>query len=221
MADQIGLNIQKKLKGKSLFLTGGSGFVGKVLLEKLLRSTECARIFVLIRASKDKTPLQRMQQEVLSSQCFDNLRRSRPDFEAMAADRVVGVAGDLVKPNLGLSDVDRQRIADEATIFIHCAASVEFNLPLFNALQQNVTGTMRVFEFAQQARRLELFLHVSTAYVNCNNPSGRILEKVYPQSFQPLELVTSLLEMPEEKVNELQVRWGLHVVVCPCLLMAV
>jgi fatty acyl-CoA reductase len=37
-------------KGKSVFVTGGTGFVGKVLLEKLLRSCEgIPRVYLLCR----------------------------------------------------------------------------------------------------------------------------------------------------------------------------
>lgn len=42
---------------KTLFITGGTGFVGKVLLEKLLRScSELRKIYVLTRSKKRKRP---------------------------------------------------------------------------------------------------------------------------------------------------------------------
>jgi hypothetical protein len=202
----LGLDIQGKLRGKTVFVTGGTGFVGKVLIEKILRSTEVERIFVLARAAKDKTAQQRVTTEVFTSPCFDRLRRECADYEGMIQRRIYAVSGDLLKEGLGLSEVDRQRVQDETQVFIHCAASVEFNLPLYSALQQNLVGTSRVFDLAAGARRIESFLHVSTAYVNCNQEGATIIEeKIYPQSFQPLELIQSLQEMSEEKVNSLQV----------------
>lgn len=39
--------------GRSIFITGGTGFIGKVLIEKLLRSCpDVAEIFILIRPKK-------------------------------------------------------------------------------------------------------------------------------------------------------------------------
>lgn len=45
---------------KDVFITGATGFMGKSLLEKLLRSIpELGTVFVLTRSKKDKSPEQR------------------------------------------------------------------------------------------------------------------------------------------------------------------
>jgi len=49
-------------EGKNIFVTGGSGFLGKVLLEKLLRSCpDVGYIYVLVRPKKGKEPIERVQ----------------------------------------------------------------------------------------------------------------------------------------------------------------
>lgn len=54
-------------KGKSVFLTGATGFLGKVLIEKLLRScNELRAIYVLVRGKKGKTPAERLNDIVNS-----------------------------------------------------------------------------------------------------------------------------------------------------------
>lgn len=54
--------IQDFYKGKSIFITGGSGFMGKVLLEKLLYScSELKEIFILIRPKRGKVPEARLE----------------------------------------------------------------------------------------------------------------------------------------------------------------
>ncbi|KAK9738269.1 Male sterility protein [Popillia japonica] len=53
--------------GKTVFITGGTGFMGKVLLEKLLRSCSgVAKIYLLIRPKKGQQARERLQQ-LLSS----------------------------------------------------------------------------------------------------------------------------------------------------------
>jgi alcohol-forming fatty acyl-CoA reductase len=45
--------------GKNVFITGGSGFCGKVLVEKLLRSCgSLNKIYLLMRASKNGNTLE-------------------------------------------------------------------------------------------------------------------------------------------------------------------
>ena len=49
-----GLGIKEFYEGKTIFLTGCTGFVGKVVLEKIIRTMPNFRkIFVMIRAKKN------------------------------------------------------------------------------------------------------------------------------------------------------------------------
>ena len=55
---------------KTVFITGATGFMGKVLVEKLLRSTNVKKLFLLIRPKKGvKTDLR--LQTLLESSVFD------------------------------------------------------------------------------------------------------------------------------------------------------
>lgn len=48
-------------KGKSIFITGGSGYMGKVLIEKLLRSIpEINKIYVLIKPKRGQSSAERI-----------------------------------------------------------------------------------------------------------------------------------------------------------------
>ena len=52
-------------KEKSIFITGATGFLGKCLIEKLLRSCfDLKKIYLLVRAKKGKTPQQRLEELV-------------------------------------------------------------------------------------------------------------------------------------------------------------
>ena len=53
-------SVQQFYKSKTIFITGGSGFMGKVLIEKLLYScSDVKELIVLMRPKRGKTISQR------------------------------------------------------------------------------------------------------------------------------------------------------------------
>ena len=57
-------------KGKTIFITGVTGFMGKVLLEKLLRSCpDICRVYTLVRTKKGQNPKERID-AIIKSQVF-------------------------------------------------------------------------------------------------------------------------------------------------------
>lgn len=55
--------IQSFYKGKNIFVTGGTGLMGKVLIEKLLYScSDINKIYVLIRPKRGRSPETRMDE---------------------------------------------------------------------------------------------------------------------------------------------------------------
>ncbi|PSN41793.1 hypothetical protein C0J52_21751 [Blattella germanica] len=59
--------VAKVLSGRSVLITGATGFLGKVLLEKILRScSDVDTVYLLIRTKKGKDPRQRVD-EILNS----------------------------------------------------------------------------------------------------------------------------------------------------------
>lgn len=147
--------------GARVLLTGSTGFVGKVVLEELLRRRDelgLEQIYLLIRPRKGKSPEERFDQNIAASPCFSLLNGN---WRSLC--RPIG--GDMTDGTLGLSNTDAARLRKEITHIIHCAASVEFDLPLAEATAINITGALRVLDFAQSCTRLKRLVHVSTAYV--------------------------------------------------------
>ena len=63
-------SVSRFYDGKSVFLTGGTGFIGKVILEKLLRACPgVVKIFFLIRPKKGLDCSERLQ-KIFQVLCF-------------------------------------------------------------------------------------------------------------------------------------------------------
>lgn len=57
-------------------------------------------------------------------------------------------------------------------------------------MQLNVVATRRLVGFAQLMKKLEVFIHVSTAYAHCNRK--HIEEVIYPPPVDPKKLIEAL-----------------------------
>ncbi|CAB3233633.1 unnamed protein product [Arctia plantaginis] len=162
-------------KGKTIFITGGSGFIGKVLIEKLLYScTELSKIYLLLRSKKNVKPEDRLA-NLYSSLCFNRLRSEKPD---VFGSKVFVISGDVMEPGLGLSLEDRELLINEVNVIFHVAASVRFDDPLKFAIQMNLKGTLDTLALAKEVKNLFAFVHVSTSYSNTNRDP--IEEVLYP-----------------------------------------
>ncbi|CAK4143479.1 unnamed protein product [Aphanomyces euteiches] len=164
--------------GKGLFVTGGTGFIGKTLIEKLLRSTpDIGKIYVMVRPKKGRSAHDRLESDIISSAIFNRLRSERPDFDTFIRSKLVAVGGDINSASLGFSDADAQLLIDNVNIVVHSAASVSFNEPLDVAVEMNTLGAMYMINFAKQIKSLIAYVHVSTAYVNSNRRNCTLIEQ--------------------------------------------
>jgi thioester reductase-like protein len=136
----------------AVFLTGATGFVGGEILNRFLQD-EGRRVYALVRASDDDSAAARLQRH----------------------DRLTAVAGDIERPGLGLDSRTADRLADEVTTVVHCAASVSFSMGLAESRRANVAGTRHVLELAQDCRHLDRMTYISTAYVS-GEPNGLFRE---------------------------------------------
>ncbi|XP_069702748.1 fatty acyl-CoA reductase 1-like [Periplaneta americana] len=185
------------LAGRVIFITGGTGFMGKVLLEKILRvCSDVDTIYLLIRSKKGKEPRQRVE-ELFSSPLFGKLKTQMD--AATLARKVVGIPGDVSELNLGMSQEHRQLLIERVSIVYHAAATIRFDEPLKRAVLLNTRGTKQVLELAEQMKKLEAFLHISTSY--CHLKERVLYEKLYPPPADPHKIIKCVEWLEEDVVN--------------------
>ncbi|EDW60377.1 fatty acyl-CoA reductase wat [Drosophila virilis] len=187
--------IKKFYEDKTIFVTGGSGFLGRVIIEKLLRATEVKRIYVLIRPKRGKDTQERIA-GWKTNPLFEVLLKAKANI----LERVVAIEGDCKEPDLGISPTDRDLLTQQVELVVHGAATVNFAEPLHVALDINTRATHQMLQLAKQMHRLVAFVHVSTAFSNCI--SHFITERYYPEYLScSAKKVLALREMLDRDTN--------------------
>src|SRR5260370_31515115 len=159
--------IAEALKGKTILVTGSTGFLGKSIVEKCLRSIpEVGRINLAIRSSARRPASERLEREVLSSPAFKRLKDEVGEtaFAKLVAEKLAVVEIDLGRDGLGLSEAGREQLR-ACEIVIHSAAAVEFDNPADLSAQTNLLRAARLVEALQTSGSRPHLVHISTAYV--------------------------------------------------------
>ena len=154
--------LEEVLRSRRILITGGTGFLGKVLLSILLRHhPEIERIYLLIRGDRRSSHL-RFRREVLDSPALGPVREHLgARFDRYVEEKIAIVPGDITEP--GLISEDAGTLHEAIDAVIHCAGLVNFEASLEKALTINTIGVANVVEFCRM--RGAALLHVSTCYV--------------------------------------------------------
>ncbi|XP_009391351.3 fatty acyl-CoA reductase 2, chloroplastic [Musa acuminata AAA Group] len=175
-----GIGIAGFLEGKQLLVTGATGFLAKVLVEKILRiAPDVGKIYVLIKADDKEAAVKRLEFEIINTELFRCLREIHgKDYREFMSSKLVPVIGNIREANVGIEPELADEISKEVDVIINSAANTAFDERYDVALDTNTIGPFRLMSFARRCEKLKLFLHVSTAYVN-GQRQGRILEKPF------------------------------------------
>lgn len=139
----------------AIYKTGSTGFLGKVLIEKLLRSCDGVRkIYILLRSKRGLASKRRFE-EFLKNPIFERIREKNSEI----LNKLVCISGDMNEPNIGLDEEALKLIKEEIDIVFHVAATVRFNEPLKGAANLNTFGTKRIMELCTQIKNLKVSFH--------------------------------------------------------------
>ncbi|XP_037730813.1 fatty acyl-CoA reductase wat-like isoform X2 [Drosophila subpulchrella] len=156
------------------------------IIEKLLRSTDVKRIHILVRPKRGENVIGRFE-AWKKDQVFEVLLKDKPH----ALEQVTPICGDCCAPDMAISEADRRILITEVQVVMHGAASVRFIKPLQQALNINTRAVRLMVQLAKEMRRLEAFVHVSTAFSNC--VVYQIQERFYPENLTcPVDKVLDL-----------------------------
>lgn len=161
--------IPEGLDGKRIAITGGTGFLGTALIERLLRCAPGCVLVLLIRPGQRSTVEQRAKREIFSNNAFDRLREQhgKDGFAEMVAERVTAIAGDVGTDGLALDDHGQAALAF-CDLVIHSAATVSFDSPLDSAVEVNLLGPTRIVRALHDLGVTPHLVSVSTCYVAGN-----------------------------------------------------
>ncbi|XP_033316646.1 fatty acyl-CoA reductase 1-like [Bombus bifarius] len=193
-------SIEGFYSGTGILMTGATGFVGKGLLEKLLRTcSRIAAIFILIRPKRNQTIEQRFK-KLIDDPVFDGVRAQNPTI----FDKIHLVEGDVTLPDLGLLQKDRDMLIENVNIVFHVAATINFHQPLDMIVNANVKGTANIIKLCKELKHVISVVYVSTAYSNPN--LSDIEEKVYTTNLDPSLVIDICDRQDKELINLLEER---------------
>ncbi len=134
------------MPNQKLLLTGATGAFGSYLLRSMIKQTNL-QLVLLVRAESDQAAALRV----------GGWTKSHPEIAIWA--------GDLAKPDLGLTPERYESLRDSLTDILHAAASTRFDLNLEQARSNNVLPTDNLIALARSAKNFNHFGLISTAFV--------------------------------------------------------
>ncbi|XP_017780643.1 PREDICTED: fatty acyl-CoA reductase 1-like [Nicrophorus vespilloides] len=180
-------------------VTGCTGFLGSVLVEKLLRSfPDISKLYLLAR-KKGTMNLNERSKEYFEDPIFERMISMNPDYY----ERVHWIEGDLTMPRLNLSNNDIQ-VIKTVDIVIHIGASIKMQNPLHEMIKNNLLGTAELLKICLENTKIKCFMYVSSAFSYARRSCSHIEEKIYEPILKPETLMEVSNALTNEELDEIE-----------------
>jgi thioester reductase-like protein len=133
-------------QGRTYFVTGYPGFIGKRLVKQIAENDPGGRIYLLVQPKF--------------------LEQASGYVHQLKGAPIELLMGDIVDMHLGLAGDEYRRLCESVTDIFHLAAISYMGMPKEIAQRVNVSGTRNVLELGRDTLHLERFNHFSTTYVS-------------------------------------------------------
>lgn len=165
---------------KTIFITGGTGFLGTAIVYRLLTQTSVGHVYMLCRGGigSVQPQTQTLQRNIIDNSKYRKLQSkwtaslSSATVETLlSTNRITVMDGDILSPDLGLPQNELSTLRREVNVIIHSASSINLAKSL-DELSEVITGASeRMTDIALTCPSLDRFVYVSTAYSNGHLPS--------------------------------------------------
>ncbi|WCN38667.1 alpha/beta fold hydrolase [Aneurinibacillus uraniidurans] len=154
---------------KTIFLTGSTGFIGKQLVQELMK--EKVKVLLLVRS------------KIKAATIFEEMGIFNPEIMEF-------VEGDLTKKNLALRDEDRRKVL-QADIIIHAGGPMDIQLGEKEAVSSFLQGAKYIGEVAKsihESKGLEQFVHIVGYMSPFDDDNSRISIDVFKEGNEYLKI---------------------------------
>lgn len=192
---------QEEYRLNSVFVTGGSGYLGAFLIKELLK-TECDKIYALVRADT---------QDQAEEKVFSNLDFYFTNYDKR---RIVPVIGDIEKDSCGLSGSIKDVILNRVNLIVHAAANTSHIGFEEQFYRTNTSGTKNILDFAYRNKTIRVCV-ISTLSVSGERTRG-VLAEYGEDDFDVGQKFSNIYEKTKfesEKIARAAIKEGLNVLV--------